>query len=184
LFAFEDSGTGLWVHRGVTPGSSRDVKAFGSHSGPTPIAGDTINAAIGAIRAYPANGNKNRVYVRAMNPTTGQLGLIKQISSSSEEVTTVGFDLASIVGTNGAATGRYIAVWSTHNGDLRWSKSMTSNPAGSWSAPITVKKARQGSYASFGYPSANQVWMVSKAVRFIGSTTYEVMVTTRIGTDR
>jgi hypothetical protein len=184
FFAFEDAGTGLWVHRGTTPGSARDVKAFGSHSGPTPIAGDGINAAIGAIRSYPANGNRNRVYVRAINPTTGALGPIKQISSTSEYVTTNGFDLVNIVGTNGAATGRYIAVWSTYGGDLRWSKSMTSNPAGAWSTPITVKKNRQGSYAYFGYPSANQVWMVSMALRTIGAKTYEVMVASRIGTDR
>lgn len=182
LLTFQDSTGGMWVHRGLVAGTGAEVKVFDHRVGPTPVAGGTLNAAVGAVRNVP--GNKTyRAYVRGINPTTGALGAVKQISSTTEGVSPNGFDLVHLVLPNSGTTGRFLAVWQTYSGELRYAKSMTTNPAGTWSTPITVKKATHGSYSYFANPSANQWWMVSTGLRTINGKYYSVVIATRIATD-
>ena len=184
LFSFLKSDKTMWVHRGLTAGTSVEPKVFDNSFGPAPVAGDTRIAAVGAIRAYPGNGNRYRVYVRSMNPTTGALGAVKQISTTTEEASLLGFDLVHLVTPNQPATARFLAFWRTWSGELRYAKSLTTNPSGAWSAPITVKRATHGTYSSFTNPSGNQFWVTSNAYRRIGTQSYPVVIATRIAVDR
>jgi len=183
LLSFQSSQGPVFVHRGVTVGEAVEVRAFTKQFGPVPVAGDAKGAAVGAIRAWPGNGNRYRVYVRSINPATGSLGTIKQLSAKDEEVSTLTYQLQHLATPNAGATGRLLAVWVKDNGDLRWAKSLTTNPSGAWSTPITVKKAVHGKYSHFTSPSANQYWMVSLGYRVKGGANRPVVVATRVGVD-
>ncbi len=183
LFSFQTSAGPVYVHRGLASGDTAETKVFTHQFGPVPVAGDSKSAAVGAIRAWAGNGNRYRVYARSINPVTGALGQIRQLSANTEEVSTLTYRLQHLVLPNAGATGRFLAVWVKGNGDLRWAKSLTSNPSGAWSTPISVKKSSHGQYSSFASPSANQYWMVALGYRAKGGKSRPVVVATRIGVD-
>jgi len=182
LLAFEDADDGMWVHRGVTPGTAPETRVFRDHSGPTPVAGDTHGAAVGATRAK--QGSVAAIYVRAFGVKNGRLGPAKRVSSRKEDVQGLGFDMVPRVEPNKKSTGRLLAFWRNWDGQLRFAGSRTGKPGGRWSKPITIQQAKHGRYSEFTWPSGNQYWVVATALRKVKGQFRAVMVATRTSKDR
>jgi hypothetical protein len=174
LFPYQRA-VGAGMHVSAAVGPEHDINIFRRGAVVLATAGDARQATVLSIHPNRyVTGATARLYARQVRPADGDtvsLGAERVLSRRTEDV--VDFAVSAIPGRNGAASGRFLAVWRTFDADLRL---VRSNRDGTWSAPQDVVSFPRGQYSN---PSALGVTSRWTFVQAYDGAFEEVVVATR-----
>lgn len=161
LFAFADSGHRGFVHVALEPGLGNDgvVMSDLAGDGDVKIVADRKAALVAGLTEIERQGQvtwwlrASTLTMSASHEATSTP--MHPIAPKNEDVSW--FTINTVPGRNGRATGRFEAVWITHDGHLRTAH--TTEPgidgAGSWSQPQTLLTFPSRGGYQFPGPLAN-----------------------------